>query len=74
MTQVIRLDASVAPYTPFEVTVKARNAFGDATVAPEKVIGYSGEDGKSNHVYKIMSLSILLYFDCEVRDLTFTLL
>ena len=52
MTQVITLDASVAPYTPFEVTVKARNAFGDATVAPEKVIGYSGEDGKSNRVYK----------------------
>ena len=33
-------------YRPYEITVKAANAEGDATVQPKMVIGYSGEDSK----------------------------
>ena len=37
---------NVPAYTPYEVTVKANNANGDSTVTPERVMGFSGEDGK----------------------------
>ena len=33
-------------YTPYRITMKAKNSHGDATVDPVSILGYSGEDGK----------------------------
>ena len=41
----------VDTYQAYEVSVKAKNAVGDAKVTPKKYIGYSGEDGESNSVF-----------------------
>lgn len=39
------LGTNVPPYTPYYVSVKAKNSQGDSTVTPKKVLGYTGESG-----------------------------
>ena len=39
-------DITAHPYTYVAVSVKAGNSFGEATMEPTTVIGYTGEDGE----------------------------